>query len=248
MRRALQAAIGFTCAYLLFLALEYPAARLLGPITERAPQLALSDISGTLLAGRIGGLGMHDARIEALAWDLRPLALLLGRIEAAWTLGPEARDGQGRAGIGFSGAYLSDVDARIALPALRALVASTLPLPLQGMAEIKLARLALDDGRPSAADGSITLRGLRLMLPEAALGDIKITLETAADGIAAHLADQGGPLALDGLARLKPDGAYTFTATLSARNSAPPTLAQSLALLGTPGPDGKITLRREGQL
>ncbi len=245
MRRTLAAAIGFACAYLLFLALEYPAARLLAGL---APQLALTDISGSVLAGRIGSLGTQDAHMEALAWELRALPLLLGRIEAAWTLGPEARDGQGRAGLGFGGGYLTDVDARVPLPALRALVASTLPLPLQGMAEIKLVRLALDDGRPSAAEGSITLRGLRLTLPEVTLGEIRITLETTDDGIAAHLADQGGPLALDGLARLKPDGSYTFTATLSARNSAPPALAQSLALLGAPGPDGKIKLRREGRL
>jgi hypothetical protein len=65
-----------------------------------------------------------------------------------------------------------------------------------------------------------------------------------------QLADGGGPLAAEGVARLQPDGSYQFNGAFSARPGQPGAseLAIGLNALGRPGADGKVRVSLAGRL
>ncbi|MGH8400048.1 MAG: type II secretion system protein N, partial [Gammaproteobacteria bacterium] len=80
----------------------------------------------------------------------------------------------------------------------------------------------------------------------AVLGSYQMRLHTSQD-ITGDIQDSGGPLALQARAVLRPNGAYSVTGKLSARdiNSA---AAQLLTYLGAPDASGKYAIDFGGHL
>jgi hypothetical protein len=117
--------------------------------------------------------------------------------------------------------------------------------------ELKLRELRLNAvGQPQAADGTVTLSNVRATVGQPLpLGDFVIQLRAAeSNGIQGAIQDNGGPLALDGVLNLAPDGGYRFNGRAAIRDAGDRALRQALNLLGPADGDGRWTLSFSGIL
>ena len=164
--------------------------------------------------------------------------------------------------------YLRDGRTRVGLALLDRLF-NPAPLGLQGGLRLELQRLvwatgsgggqtdAPADSGPSKGrlvelEATVRLEGVGLGPPvDVQLGDFLATFSTAREGeglVEGKIEDQGGPLQVQGLVRIRPDGSYRLTAELAARDPQQRAIVQALKLLGNPSPAGKVSVVRTGRL
>jgi general secretion pathway protein N len=220
-----------------------------------APQnIAFVGVAGTLWSGSAATCSVEGFTVEALRWRLRPSALLVGRISA----NVEARipDGfvSGDVTASPSVVRFSDLRGATSLPAL----AGVLPLRgVRGQASVALESLVLEDGWPAAAVGELKLAGLESLplIPDGRgayvpLGDYTVTLVPAPEGeLAATFVDNGGPLEVQGTAKLDASRTYSIDALVEPRANAPEMLVQGLAFMtGDPDAEGRRRLSLTGPL
>lgn len=250
MKRRLGYALLVLCAYLAFLIAQTPAAQLYGWLKPRSgTPLQLYQVSGSLWDGRAAAAVIGKTRIDAPAWNWRPRALLLGRIEYGLT---------GRLG----GAPLTSIigrgpatpfyasDARIELPLDDA--AGFLGLHdvgLGGRFTIEIRHVEAGAGKIAALDATLTVADAAFGPPvNVTLGGAAMRLESSGDIIKGVLKDTGGPLQADGVLIYQPSGDYQFSLSLSARDPNDVQLRQALRFLGTPNAAGKVSLSRRGRI
>jgi hypothetical protein len=240
-------------AYVAFLLSSFPAGT---AYRWFAPQgLQLVGIQGTVWSGRaeVGsafGLGLQDVR-----WRIDALPLLIGRLSGRL----DARLADGFVGTDFAAGMrrvrLEELRASVALPTLRAL----LPVQgMEGMANVSLASLQLEDGWPTSALGELKLGQLQVapLVPMGqpgliALGDYDVRFTAAEDEIiAAELKDTGsGPLEVSGNLRLDRERRYALDALIMPRPGAPGPLVDGLNLMAEePDATGRRRLTLTGSL
>jgi len=244
MMRRLAAGLAALCVLALFLLFTWPAERLqawlLHPLALQAP-------AGTLWRGEAAALAAGPLRFESLRWRLRPATLPLGRLSLR--LATESPAVEARIAAGLTGRWWLHV-SRAELPAqfFRPLL-ERWGIEARGRVRVD----ALDaSGRgdwPDRLEGDIVWESAALAAPlDLALGDLHARLRGEGDVLLAELADQGGPLALAGSARLERDGHYRLELKLRARADAAPALRDALGLLGAPDASGDHRLTLAGQL
>ncbi len=245
-------------AYFVALVLSFPAERAYShwQASENAPNnIALSGISGSVWSGKAAMVMIQGQPLEKVEWSLRPWSLLLGQVGLNWRfqLPPENEKkdqggyGQGSTALGLDGSVaFSTLEAR--LPArVVARVAKADALRPTGSVGLNLHDVLWDGQSLRSAEGKIVWNGAGIsLLKPISLGDQAIVLETSDDGVKGVLSDGGGPLSLDGLLILSPEGQYEFSGSLAARNA--PDLERALSSLGRSGADGRIKLKRSGSL
>lgn len=243
--------------YLVALVLTFPAERAYShwQASEYANKaVALSGISGSVWSGKAALAMVQGQPLEGVEWTLRPWSLLFGQVGLSWRFRlPETQEkgaqgyGRGTTALGLDGSVAFDsLEAR--LPAgMIARAANAGALRPTGSVNLNLHDVLWDGKGLRSATGRVVWSdaGISLLKP-VALGDQSITLETADDVVKGVLSDGGGPLSLDGLLTLSPDGKYTFNGSLSARNA--PDLENALRSMGRAGADGRIKLKRSGTL
>ncbi len=244
--------------YLVALVLSFPAERAYSHwrASENASDnMALSGISGSVWSGKAAMAVIQGEPLEKVEWSLRPWSLLLGQVGLNWRfqLPPEnEKKGQGGYGQGSTALRLdgsvtfSTLEAR--LPArVIARVVKVDALRPTGSVGLNLHDVQWDGQSLRSAEGRIVWNGAGIsLLKPISLGDQVMALETSDDGVKGVLSDGGGPLSLDGLLILGSEGEYEFSGSLAARNA--PDLERALSSLGRPGADGRIKLKRSGNL
>ncbi len=248
-RRALVLILLGLLAYLGFLIATFPAGWAYALAKPRLQPLGIKlyAVEGTLWDGHVAAMEIQGRRLPELQWQLRPTALLLGRLHTHLDVGGGRL--QGEVELSLDGRLrLAPVTLHWPLPDLlqRLQLAA---LPLEGVIQGQMHRLEVVEGLPRVADGTLTWRGAASGPPMAAkLGDLQLVLETRDDGIHGRFRDGGGPLGLGGSLRLSPDGAWRLELHLTPREGRQSPVGRLLAFLGRPDPQGKITLRRSGRL
>jgi hypothetical protein len=237
-------AVGFG-AYVAFTLAIFPATAALRWFAP--PGVNFAGVSGTLLS-------VEGFTAGALRWNVRPAALLLGRISAA----VEARipDGfvNGVVTASPASVELSDLRAATSLPAL----APVLPVRgMRGQASIALEQLVLEDGWPATVVGELKLAGLETtpLIPDGSgallpLGDYTITFTPAPAGaLAARFVDNGGPLEVTGTLNLDDTRTYALDALIEPRAGAPESLVEGLRVMtADPDAEGRRRLTLTGSL
>ena len=243
--------IGLTLvgAYLVFLIITAPAALAFDTLRARLAPLNLSDVSGTLWSGQAGTLSFAALHLTNLDWSVNPFGLLLGRIESRVTLNDGALHGKATLGRTLGGTmYLTDLDADAELQALQSSGLLKIMVPVNGQAQFALRKLRYTDGKLTAIEGTIDIKQAATLVPQLALGDFQLQLETQQAGIKATLSDRGGALRANGVAMISPDGSYQFTGTFSPRDPNQTNLQQYLRMLGPMGTDGKVSVNTSGKI
>jgi general secretion pathway protein N len=240
-------------AYLAFMLAMFPAGTALRWFAP--PEVAFAGVAGTLWSGSAASCSLAGFTAESVRWRVRPTALLLGRVSA---------DVEARIPDGFVAGNVSaspgtvrfeDLRAATSLPALAAV------LPVRGMrgqASVQLESLVLEDGWPTEAVGELKLAGLEApplisdgsgaLLP---LGDYTLTLlpSSSAGEIVATVVDDGGPLEVQGTARLDAMRAYTIDTLVKPRAGAPEMLVEGLRFMASePNAEGRRRFNLTGSL
>jgi general secretion pathway protein N len=244
-------AIG-TGLYLAFTLAMFPAGVALRWFAP--PDVTFAGVAGTVWSGSAATCSVGGFTLQTVRWRLRPTSLFLGRVSA----NVEARipDGfvRGDVTASPSSVRLSDFQAATSLPALE----RVLPVRgLRGQASVALESLVLEDGWPAAAVGQLKLGKLETLplIPDGRgayvpLGDYTVTLVEAPEGqIAATFVDNGGPLEVQGTAKIDKGRNYSIDALVKPRADAPEMLVQGVEIMATePDAEGRRRLNLTGSL
>jgi general secretion pathway protein N len=233
-------------AFLLFALVTLPASVVLSFF--HPPGVALSGVSGTIWKGRAQAVRSGNLHIGSVEWSLDVLALFTGKLGADVKV--TRSDGFAQGSIAMSG-------TRVAMRGLNAsLPLSALPPNLvqgwTGTATLKLTQLALANGWPVAATGTVNVTDLvgpaNRPIP---MGGYKVVFpeSAAADGLQGALSDTGaGPLAVSGTIDIKKDRSYVVKGLVAARPGAPSDMARQLEILGAPDAEGRREFGFEGSM
>lgn len=219
-----------------------------------APEgLAVSGVEGSVWRGRAAALQLAGLGAGPVSWRVRPMALLLGRIEA--DVEGSVTDGfaSGRIGATLTG-VLRIRDARASLP-LERLTAGTSIGPATGQLQATIDSLRLVAGWPESISGELQVMGVRYPVPQlgnTALGSYSVTFPApdgdATEPPAGQIRSLSGPYDVSGTLGLLPGRRYALTAEVRATASAQAPLRNALQFLGRPNERGYYTFRSEGTL
>lgn len=235
-------------AYAGFLLASFPAERAFALLGEQMPQVRAAGLSGTAWSGQASVLQIQNQNLEKLQWQLKPWSVLFGQLELDIQL--DGADVAGHASIGLQPdgtIELSDVDLRLA--AAEVSTQFQVPVDLGGQFVVQLQSAQLLGQQLQSAEGVIRWQRAAVVSPfDQPLGEFVARLSSEADGIKAQVKDEGGPLQLDGVARLKSGGNYNFNGSVSVRDSQQQLLVQGVKAMGRPGKDGRVPLRYSGRI
>jgi general secretion pathway protein N len=237
-------------AFVLFLIVQLPAARVYPVIAQKRPlPVQLYALGGTVWHGRADVATAGDLRVEDLSWQVRPFALALGRLETRLSFVLAGYRLHGTVGRRIGGPlYLHDVSARLPLSQIEPIFTRA-DMGLEGEIALELDEAEVVDHAISVLRGRFTVTNAAVGAPlNLALGSYVMDLTSEGGTVHGVLRDGGGPLRLEGVVTLKPDGSYQLTAKFAARDTNRPELIQTLNLVGTPGPGGTVTVSRTGRL
>lgn len=213
-----------------------PAAWVLPALGAR---LTCGSVEGTLWRGECSSARLAGVRLDRLAWQVHPGALLGGRLSAELSAQRAGAHASAELSVRWHGPlHARDLHARLPLePALLPL----LPPYITGVVEANVAYLVVTrDGAVERLQGTLTVRNLvdssGSVTP---LGSFRIRFPEAPGAPLGQLRDLGGPLWLRGTLRLTAQPGYVLHARVAARTDASPSLLQGLQYLGAPDGQGR---------
>ena len=241
--------------YLVALVLTFPAERAYAhwQASEYVDKrIALSGISGSVWSGKAGVALIQGQQLKDVEWTLHPWSLLFGQVGLGWRFQlPEAEGESGYVqadtALGLDGSVsVKQLEARLPAAWVAAMAKAAVVRP-SGVVSANLSQLHWDGQSLVSAEGRLAWNGAGVnIFKPVALGDLALSLETTDEAVKGVVSDGGGPLSLDGLLTVTPDGKYAFNRSLAARNS--PDLENALRTMGRAGTDGRIKLKRSGSL
>jgi hypothetical protein len=246
MRPAAVVLLAGTLALVAGAAWRWPA-RALAPLLP--PGLACERLGGTVWSGYCTGLSTGGGPLGTLQWQLRPGALLLGRLSARLQLdtpgGRISADLAVRLGGRLeAGPVSADLDLRRArLPGV--------PSDLGGRVVADLPALGWADGTLHTLTGRVEATGLvRGDAAPLRLGSYELVFEPPAAGgsPAARVQDLGGPLWVRARLAWVPPAGYLLEGEVQARDEASAALRRELERLGPPDAQGRRRFAQEASL
>lgn len=235
-----------TAAYLIFLTATMPADYVVHWISGRFPSVQFSGITGTLLSGQAAELRYSGQTLGAIEWHFDWLALFTATLGYRIRLHDDRHDVTGRVDTRFSTVYLRDVSGHLPLKTLD----PWSPLPsrsLNGDLTLRVRQLIFKSGRLTGAAGEVELSQAILKWPtNYTLGNFRVLLTSAADGVHAAVSDVASPLSLHADLKLGPKGAYALVGTLAAHDPGDAATRNLLSNLGAPDSTGRYPFNFKG--
>jgi general secretion pathway protein N len=239
--------------YLVFLVITFPANVAYGYWKEYAGKrepVTLTGLSGSIWSGKASTSRIGSQVFDSLQWQFRPLSLLLGELEVLWEFRVADGYGKGVAGMNVLGnVTLNHVEGLLPVMHIAKLVRMDALKP-GGSLGVDLDSVTIKDKIPTNITGNVTWHSAEVtLLKPMSLGNLQVKFEPAdTQGIKGVLSDGGGPLQLDGLLTLNPDGQYDVNLALGLRDQQQTDLGNALRSLGRPDRDGKYKIKRSGKL
>lgn len=209
------------------------------------PEIAVSDIHGSVWVGSVGEISVSGLYVRNLSWRIKPLQLLTGRLSYRIVGTPPAGILESDISVGFGGSItLRSLTAALPL----AMFAESLNIRgLEGDAILRFSHLELRDGLPLVANG--TLQVANLIVPLAGrdlLGGYKAEFFTQDNGITASIEDTDGVVDLAGSLQINSDRTFTFIGQVVAKPETPAGILQQMRFLPPANDRGQHELRLEG--
>ena len=234
-------------AYLLFLAIGFPAQRGALFLQQQVDGLVLQTVTGTLFSGQAGRLVLQDIDLGPVSWTFRPAALLRGRLEyrLAFT-GPPITGGT-YAGVGLGGSiYGRELDAVVQPDPL---VNHFSPLPIQtaGAVTLQAVYFRLVDGFPRDLGGRVDWPGASILDPlYLELGDVALDLDSEGDALTGRISNTGAT-GLSGNVSLTPARDYFLELNLVPGPDTPVEVVDMLADFAEARPGGVYRISDAGR-
>lgn len=234
-------------AYLLFLVVSFPAARMTPWLERQVSGLSLHGVAGSLVSGQAIQLVYRGLDLGRVSWRARPLALLLGRLEYHLELSDPVNPGQARLAITPGGAVRGrDIRFTVSPDRLAALY-SPLPVTTSGRLRVEIETLDVSAAFPEHVAGRLDWEAAAVLSPvELVLGDIAMALHSEPDALVGDMVS-GGRLEAAGGVQLTADGRYRYELRIRPDNQ---TSEDTLAMLETVGrmqPDGQMVFTGSGR-
>lgn len=234
-------------AYAGFLLTTFPAERAFALLGQQVPHLRASGLSGTAWSGKVALLQLQNHDLEKLQWQLKPWSILFGRLDLDIKIDSGDVVGSVRVGLQSDGGIrLTDVDMRLSATEVSTLF--SVPVDLGGQFVVQLQSAQMMGNVLQSAEGLVRWQRAAVVVPSQALGEYVAQLSTVDGAVQAQIKDEGGPLQLDGVANLKPDGRYDFAGAVSVRDPQQKLLVNAVAAMGRSGKNGRVPLRYSGKL
>lgn len=242
-RKAWRLGLAGVALYLLFLLATAPAGLAAWAVGKLSGQAAVLELpEGSLWSGRAKALHVSTPTgrytLAEVKWRLRGWSLLKGEAAVVLEYGGGGRLSHGTVAVGWHRLRLEAVEASLPLPLLLYAVPAWRGYPLAGDALLRTRGFALG---PGGGEGEAEVDWLGLASPLSRvnpMGDYRLRLAGAKDGVTLSLATVRGPLRLDGSGRWsQPDG-LRFAGTASADPGRREELAPLLGTLGRDRGDG----------
>ena len=235
-------------AYLLILLVTLPADRVARLLEQNIAGLDLQSVSGTLVFGKAERMVVSGLVMGPVSWSLRPLPLLLARLEYRLELNDPAFRGKGVVGAGLGGqVYLHDLQAELQPDPL---VNHFSPLPVQtsGTVGLLIESMDLVEGFPRALSGHVDWAEARIVEPvQLPLGHVEATLRSEADTLVCRLSGSGETV-LSGDFSLTRDGDYRLNLLMTPGRDVSPDIVDGLRAIGQARPGGAYLITDSGRL
>ena len=202
--------------------------------------MSCTDADGTVWNGSCTGLVVQQQPLGDLAWEIHPLRMLAGKINADLVMTRPTGSIRANVESGFDKKIVAR-DVLADVPLDQELVSGLPPdlRGLRGQIHAQLAYLRVDGQIIRAIEGVIEIHDL--VDGSQKWGSYSVTFPPPTAGIpVGQLKDLGtGPLAVEGSLKLTPAPGFDLEGLVAARPSAPADLVQNLRVLGSPDAQGR---------
>ena len=222
-----------------------------GVLEPGAPALALSDTQGTVWNGSaqqaVLTLDGVEVPLGKLAWELSPLSLLDPSPKIALTSTAPNQTLKATIAANAQGfIQVSAMEGRLPISVLE----PWFPLLVKGDIAFVVDHLNFTPGQLHSVDGVLNFEyvdwiGGDFDMP---LGSYMAQVYNEGNEVFVAVNDFSARLGIDGMMKVKPDGLYTFDATLQPRSGLAPEVAESVAWLGKRQANGDVLINSRGRL
>jgi general secretion pathway protein N len=210
--------------------------------------LDLQSISGTVFSGMADRVVIRGLAMGPVSWSLRPLSLLLARLEYRLDLTDPDFRGTGVVGMRPGGdVYLHDLRMELKPDSL---VNHFSPLPVQTFGDMRLLIESMDivDGFPRELSGRVDWVDARIVEPMGmSLGHVEATLQSEKDSLVCHLTGDG-ETALSGDFSLSREDDYRLNLLLTPGAEVSADIVDGLKTFGQARPGGAFLITDSGRL
>lgn len=243
------AALG-AVSYLAFLVATFPADRAYALTKSKLTGFTLYTPSGTLWSGKASAAQLGTKVFQSVSWDVRPLSILLGRLDIGWSFDNGDGKGHGVAALSPSdNVTFKDVTASLPIKELRPWL-MRVPVPLEGRVDIELEDVVADfkTKRVTKANGKLVWKEASIAVGSGiALGSFQMLLSTEDETIKGMVKDLGGPIQAQATLVIK-GNSIQLSGTAVSRDTLRTDITQGLSFLGRPGPDGRFNFNFRSSL
>lgn len=211
------------------------------------PDLAISNIHGTLWNGGAGEASISGLYLRELSWTLHLLRIFTASLSYSVAAKPLSGFIESEASVSLEGKVsLSGLTAILPLE----LFATAVGIPgLQGSASFKFERVEIVDDLAVVADGIVKVANLYVpILGPDSLGGYSADFRTQNNGIVASIEDTDGVVDLAGSLQVRTDRSFEFLSKVVVKPETPQSIHQQLKFLPPPNERGQQELRLEGVL
>ena len=214
----------------------------------------MTAVNGTIWSGNAASVQIAGINLGQLDWKLNVLPLVFGELNAYIKFSNQAVttnkiSGSGNLAVSFSGDIkVNNFTAAFSADSVAPLMYG-MPARFSGDINMHIDSLVLEKGKRINLKSRIVISKAGLVSPQRIeYGDILIQASPKLLGTQLVLADQGGPLILDGNIKIEGNGVYNIRLAMGARNSASADLRTGLRFLGQRDATGKYRYKMRGKL
>jgi general secretion pathway protein N len=217
-------------AYLLFLVMAAPAAKVLPLFQPRLQNIQLAGVEGSLWSGKAAQVDVSPLQLKDVRWSFRPFGLFVGR--AVFNVRGQLQGQRIKAKVGstlLGKPYLSDLRGRISANDLIYWLGLK-PVQLDGQLDFHIDDVEWSESGLPAMAGTAWWSLARLVSPlELVLGNAQLETQIEDAVTRGKLQASGGALLVQADVELKPDGGYRFDANIQQKGDVPQVVLKFLS-------------------
>lgn len=248
--------IGYISVFVVVLLASLVAHLPAGLLVDNMPKvrgLNLSGVQGTVWQGQVENVHWQGRTYGQLSWDFQPSQLLKAKAEFKLRFGRGSSvklTGKGNVGVGLSGFYGENILA--AMPAEKALMFTTLPVPIDvdGQLEVAIKHFVYAQPWCQSAQGSVVWNQSRVNSPLGALeaGPIVADIQCQNSQLVAKGGQKNDQVSSEFEVSLSPDMTYKADGWFKPGATFPAGMAGQLQWLGSPNSQGQYKLNYAGRV
>lgn len=213
------------------------------------PQLTLANPSGTVWKGTFFTVQWQGVNLGDLNWDFNPLRIFTGKLDIDFKLsGESALSADGRAGVGFSGAYARKVKLEFASSFVESFISTPMPINTTGRIYFDIDEYTVSAPLCETLIGKGRWKDATLGIPigEVDLGSVNVNLSCQNKGLQVNVNSSSDALDTELLLNLTEKFNYKIAGNLKANDGLPSAIKNQLQWLGQPDQQGRYSLNFSG--